>query len=173
MKAPSFGFLFLVSAVLFPVPVFANAKAVFVNAEGKATGTAILTENDKGVQISLDVEGLAPGLHAIHIHGAGKCEGPDFASAGPHFNPHNKKHGIQNPDGAHAGDLPNLTVGEDGIVQTTLTASQVNLKEGDAHSLFQENGTSLVIHAGPDDDVTDPSGNSGGRVACAIIKKIE
>ena len=109
-------------------------------------------------------------IHALHVHAVGKCEGPDFKSAGPHFNPEEKKHGTQNPDGPHAGDLPNFEVGADGRAKTSVVATRVSLGTG-TNSLFQSNGTALVIHEKADDNLTDPAGNAGSRIACGAVQK--
>ena len=146
-----------------------TAKAELRNVEGEIVGSASLVEAEGGVKITLEVSKLPPGLHAFHVHGFGKCEPPDFASAGPHFNPHGRKHGQKNPEGAHAGDLPTLEVGPDGTGQFEILATEVTLGEG-PHSLFQPDGTAIMIHASPDDDVTDPAGNAGARVACGVIQ---
>ena len=106
----------------------------------------------------------------MHVHAAGKCEAPDFKTAGGHFNPAAKKHGLHNPEGAHAGDMANLTVGEDGKGSATVTAKGATLAEGQG-SLFGPDGTSIVIHEGPDDEKTNPAGNSGARIACGVIEK--
>jgi superoxide dismutase, Cu-Zn family len=145
-------------------------KASLKNAEGKDVGTATLTPAKGGVKVAVQVTGLPPGKHGIHIHGAGKCDPPDFATAGGHFNPAGKKHGLKNPEGAHAGDMPNLTVGKNGKGKGTFTAKGATLGEGGG-SLFGPDGTALVIHAGADDEKTDPAGNSGARIACGVIGK--
>jgi Cu-Zn family superoxide dismutase len=145
-----------------------RAAAPLRNAEGQVLGMAIFTQEAQGVRISVTVKGLSPGEHGIHIHSVGKCEPPDFLSAGPHFNPTNKKHGLTNPEGPHAGDLPNLVVSEDGSAVYEHITDRVTLTPGEL-SLFDEDGSSLVIHAGPDDQMTDPAGNSGARVLCGVI----
>jgi Cu-Zn family superoxide dismutase len=145
-----------------------RAAAPLRNAEGQVLGMAIFTQEAQGVRISVTVKGLSPGEHGIHIHSVGKCEPPDFLSAGPHFNPTNKKHGLTNPEGPHAGDLPNLVAGEDGSAVYEHITDRVTLTPGEL-SLFDEDGSSLVIHASPDDQMTDPAGNSGARVLCGVI----
>lgn len=147
-----------------------TAHAEVRNAIGEKIGTATLHEVQGGVKIDMDVSQLPPGIHALHVHAVGKCEGPDFKSAGPHFNPEGKKHGTQNPDGPHAGDLPNFEVGADGRAKTSVVATRVSLGDG-ANSLFQSNGTALVIHEKADDDLTDPAGNAGSRIACGAVQK--
>ncbi|MFO0752617.1 MAG: superoxide dismutase family protein [Thermodesulfovibrionales bacterium] len=150
-----------------------RATAEMYNTRGEKIGTAFFTEapeGQEGVKIYLKLARLPKGPHGLHIHQAGACEPPDFKSAGGHFNPDGKKHGMKNPEGMHAGDLPNLVVGEEENVAFTVTTKSVTLKDG-KNSLFQPGGTSLVIHAGPDDETTDPAGNSGPRIACGVIAR--
>ena len=145
-----------------------SASAVLRNAAGETVGTATFTQATGGVRVSVQVRNLPPGAHGFHIHAAGHCDPPDFASAGAHFNPEGRQHGLRNPAGPHAGDLPNLQVAATGTGQVTTLDSMVTLGGG-SNSLFVPQGTSLVIHANPDDEVTDPSGNSGARIACGVI----
>ena len=147
-----------------------TAKATLVNNQGQKVGEAKLTETSPGVKIELKVEKLPPGVHAFHIHEKGDCHGPHFMSAGGHFNPFGKQHGLKNPQGPHAGDLPNLTVGPDGRGSLTTVAKLVTLKEG-KNSLLAPGGASLMIHEKADDDMTDPAGNAGARIACGAITK--
>lgn len=162
------GTLLILGGVSFAKEAPKAAKAELISAEGKKVGVANLSEGPDGVKISLQLFGLTPGTHALHIHQVGACIPPDFKSAGGHFNPEGKKHGVKNPQGAHAGDLPNIVVGLDGTASVEMVARQVTLGRGKA-SLFQPGGTALVIHAKADDDMTDPAGNAGDRVACGKI----
>ena len=160
--------LLLISAVC--VQAAETAHANIVDSTGKSVGTATLKQTSAGVEIKASLSNLPPGTHGMHIHAVGKCDAPDFKSAGGHFNPDMKKHGMNNPDGMHAGDLPNIEVGADGKAKVKVTAAHVTLTSGD-HSLFHDGGTSLVIHEKADDYMTDPSGNSGNRIACGVIEK--
>lgn len=147
-----------------------TATADVRNLSGQSLGTAQLTQVGDVVRIVLDAKGAPPGLHAVHIHAVGKCEPPDFTSAGAHFNPTNKQHGALNPQGSHAGDLPNLNVGADGSGRLETATEQITLGVG-ATSLWDADGSALVVHAAPDDFKTDPTGNAGGRIACGVITK--
>ena len=148
-----------------------QGQAVLKDKAGQQVGLATFTEASDGLRIEVTGVGLSPGPKGIHIHAVGKCEPPDFVSAGAHFNPAGKKHGRLSPDGAHAGDLPNVMVTPVGAAGLDVTTKAVTLKDGVPASLFGAGGTSLVIHALPDDERTDPTGNSGGRIACGVITR--
>jgi Cu-Zn family superoxide dismutase len=146
-----------------------SGKALFKDAGGKDVGSAALMQTPAGVLIKLSVKGLPAGEHAFHVHGVGKCE-PPFTSAGGHFNPGGKKHGIMAADGHHAGDLPNLHIPANGELVVEVLNAAVTLEKGKANSLFGPQGTSLIIHAGKDDYKTDPTGEAGGRIACGVVE---
>ena len=148
------------------------AHAELKNAEGAKIGTAKFTPTATGVKVSVKVSQLTPGEHGIHIHTVGKCEAPGFTTAGGHFNPTSAHHGAKNSQDPHPhlGDLENLNVGQNGKASATFTINGATLADGQ-NSLFHEGGTALVIHAKADDMMSDPSGNSGDRIACGVIEK--
>jgi Cu-Zn family superoxide dismutase len=162
--------MLIVSSKAFGAESIPDARADIFDSGGKKIGKAIFKETTDGVTITLDVRNLPPGLHGMHIHAAGDCKTPHFKSAEGHFNPYGKQHGLKNPRGPHAGDLPNLLVQPDGTAKVTLSAPLVTLSPGKA-SLLAGKGTALVIHAKPDDEMADPAGNSGERIACGVITK--
>jgi superoxide dismutase, Cu-Zn family len=165
----------LVSAVGFtalaiPTPEVRAQDAVAELIDGKANpvGSALLTQLEQGVQIVVAVSGLPAGKHALHIHETGECE-PPFESAGGHFNPTGVEHGWDNPQGPHAGDLPNIYVGE-GAVQVEYITDRLTLEDGET-SLFDDDGAAIVIHEGQDDYLSEPAGDAGMRLACGVIEK--
>lgn len=165
----------LVAAFVIPA-AFADSKEMqvkttIINSKGEKIGTAVITQQPEGVQLHIEAKNLPPGLHGIHFHEMGKCEAPDFKSAGAHLNPDLKEHGFNNPKGFHAGDLMNIEVKEDGTVTADLESKTVTLTKGASNSLLKPGGTSIIIHEKADDYVTDPSGNSGDRIACGVIKE--
>ncbi|SDM75967.1 superoxide dismutase family protein [Bacillus sp. OK048] len=141
-----------------------------VNEKGESVGKVTIQEVSSGVKMKFKLKGLPPGVHAVHIHDMGTCKAPNFKSAGKDLNPDKKKHGLLHPKGAHPGDLPNLIVEPDGSVKAELKAPQVTLKEGKA-SLLTKDGTSLIIHEGKDDGMSQPEGDVGKRIACGKISK--
>lgn len=144
------------------------ASATLRNAEGKVIGRAMVMEaHDHALAVTITAKGLAPGMKGVHIHAIGTCEAPRFASAGGHWNPLGHKHGRQNPEGAHMGDLPNLLIGANGRGKLRFTVAGAMLN-GDG-GLLDADGAAIVIHAGQDDERTDPSGNSGDRIACGVL----
>lgn len=150
-------------------PSVKTITATLRGADGADLGAVQLNQDASGaVQIRVNGVNMPAGAHGIHIHATGKCEGPAFTSAGGHFNPGNKQHGLNNPAGAHAGDLPGLTAAANGTASYTATTKAVTLLTG-ATSLFDADGTALVVHAAADDQATDPTGNSGARIACAVL----
>jgi len=147
-----------------------RATAELMNASGQKMGTVTLVERGGSLELQVEVSGLTPGTHGIHFHEVGRCETPGFTTAGGHFNPRGKGHGLESPNGAHAGDLPNLEVDASGNATYVVMTDRVTLDEGGL-SVFDADGTALVIHAGADDQMTDPAGNSGERVACGVLHR--
>ena len=158
------------TALAIPTPEVRAQDAVAELIDGKANpvGSALLTQLEQGVQIVVAVSGLPAGKHALHIHETGECE-PPFESAGGHFNPTDVEHGWDNPEGPHAGDLPNIYVGE-GAVQVEYITDRLTLEDGET-SLFDDDGAAIVIHQGQDDYVSEPAGDAGMRLACGVIEQ--
>jgi len=146
-----------------------SATAKLVDGEGKAVGSVMLSQMEHGVRISVEAEGLPSGTHAFHIHETGECIPPGFQSAGGHYNPGGHQHGWNNPAGYHAGDLPNVHVADDGVLAIEYFTDAVTLGEGEA-TLFDDDGSAIVIHVGEDDYATDPTGDAGDRLACGVIQ---
>lgn len=169
----------LIAAVVLLAAGVAAAKKTKItvelkDAKGASVGTAEISgpagPSDHGVTVKLRLHGLEPGEHALHFHQNPVCEAPDFKSAGPHFNPAKMKHGLMNPEGPHAGDMPNFKADAKGNAKATVHNNRVSLGERE-DSLFANGGTALVVHAKADDMKTDPAGNAGDRIACGVIKK--
>lgn len=142
-----------------------GAPMALVNSAGQSVGTVRAWQTAGGVSFRITASGLPHGIHGLHVHAVGRCDPPDFASAGAHWNPTDKKHGMNNPAGPHAGDLPNVEVAANGVLNATVTLPNATMA-----ALLDADGSALVLHATADDYVTDPSGNSGARIACAVIQ---
>jgi Cu-Zn family superoxide dismutase len=156
-----------------PLNRIAVGYTTFESADGAARGTALLWQDpDNILHVELNLRDLPPGEHGIHFHAVGKCEGgaTAFSTAGAHYNPIGRQHGLNNPAGPHNGDAPNVTVGADGRAQVNFTTDRVTLTAGST-TLFDDDGSAIVIHAAPDDQVSQPSGNSGARIACGTVRK--
>ena len=141
-----------------------SATATLTKADGSAAGSAVATVTPEGLAVTVSVTGITPGEHGVHVHMTGKCDAPGFTTAGGHWNPESTQHGLENPQGAHAGDMPNLNVADDGSGTLSFT-----LRSGTMAQLLDADGSAFVVHAGKDDQKTDPSGDSGDRVACGVF----
>lgn len=138
--------------------------SALINSAGQSIGTVRMWESPGAVTFRIEAAGLPLGIHGVHVHAVGRCDAPKFESAGSHWNPTGRKHGVENPAGPHAGDMPNITVAANGVLGATVTLPGASFA-----SLIDADGSALVIHADRDDLRTDPSGNSGGRIACAVV----
>lgn len=145
-----------------------SAKAALKDAAGKEVGQVQLVQTPNGVLLKMSLKGVPAGDRAFHIHAVGKCE-PPFTSAGPHFNPAGKKHGMEAADGSHAGDMPNLHVPASGELVVEIANPMISLVKGQPNTVFDADGSAIVIHAGPDDYKSDPAGNAGDRIVCGVI----
>jgi Cu-Zn family superoxide dismutase len=166
MRNLSFLLTLLLTACVTEEPQ-GGAPMPLVNPVGQSIGTVRAWQTAGAVTFRLDATGLPHGIHGIHVHSVGRCDPPTFDSAGPHWNPAGKQHGMNNPRGPHAGDLPNVEVAANGVLAQTVTLPAASMA-----SLLDADGASLVIHANADDYATDPSGNSGARIACAVIRPV-
>ena len=142
----------------------AGPSAPLINSAGRAIGTVVASQATEGVAFRIHATGLPPGVHGIHVHPIGRCDPPDFSTAGTHWNPTNKQHGLNNPNGPHAGDMPNVTVDANGAIDATVVLPHANMAQ-----LLDTDGSSVMIHANADDYVSQPAGNSGAKIACAVI----
>lgn len=140
-----------------------------LTADGNSLGEAELLQMAAGVQLIVRVQGLPAGDYAMHLHAVGRCVGPDFTSAGPHYNPGGKQHGRDNPMGAHAGDLPNISIDAKGVGDVNIMLDGLRLADGDSR-LLDADGAALMLHAKPDDYRSDPAGNAGARIACGELR---
>jgi superoxide dismutase, Cu-Zn family len=170
MKSAALWAMALILAIGLAARVGAQevAEGKFINGQGKEVGTVHIEHMPSATLFLLDLHDMPPGAHGIHIHSVAKCDPPTFDSAGPHFNPTNSQHGMKNPKGPHAGDLPNITIPASGKLETTIMVAGMRQWDGEG-GMLDGDGASLIIHANPDDYMTDPSGNSGARIACAKL----
>ncbi|QIG81798.1 superoxide dismutase family protein [Sphingosinithalassobacter tenebrarum] len=162
MPEPETGNMMMGNAM---VPGGERAEAVLKTADDTEVGTAVIQQMGDGLQATVQVSGVPAGKHGAHVHMTGTCEAPDFKSAGGHWNPEGTQHGLENPQGAHAGDMPNLVVGADGSGSLTFM-----LPGGTFESLMEDDGAAFVVHAGEDDLSTDPAGDAGARFACGVFE---
>ena len=174
MKSPIIFSAALLLAGCAAIDPQGGAPVALINSAGQAVGSVRAWQTAGGVTFRIDATGLPHGIHGIHVHSVGRCDTPDFASAGPHWNPAARKHGMNNPAGPHAGDLPNVEVAANGVLGATVTVPGATLVGGvgAGGALIDADGAALVIHGQADDYVTDPSGNSGARIACAVLQPV-
>ncbi len=151
-----------------PAPTWSEASARILAPTGSQLAVASAVQQNDGLRISVSASGLRPGSYGLHVHAVGRCDTPDFTSAGPHWNPTMRQHGSQNPQGPHRGDLPNLIVGANGQGEIAFTIPDARLSGG-VGGMLDADGAAIVVHAGPDDYRTDPSGNSGPRIGCGVF----
>ncbi|WP_308517500.1 superoxide dismutase family protein [Sphingomonas flavescens] len=142
-----------------------GAAMPLIGASGQTIGTVRAWQTAGGVSFRIDARGLPHGVHGIHVHPIGRCDPPDFSTAGTHWNPSGREHGMNNPKGPHDGDMPNVTVAANGVLQETVVLPKATMGQ-----LLDADGSSIMIHAGPDDYVSQPAGNSGAKIACAVIR---
>lgn len=157
-----------------PIDPHGGAPMALINASGQPIGSVRAWQTAGGVTFRIDAAGLPHGIHGLHVHAIGRCDPPNFASAGPHWNPQGRKHGMNNPAGPHAGDLPNVEVSANGVLGATVTLPGATLAGGIGANgaLIDADGAALVLHGQADDYATDPSGNSGPRIACAVLRPV-
>lgn len=160
------------SAVAAPAQPTRAVETSLRNSRGQMVGSAIATRQGNALRVTLTVRGVAPGIYAAHLHQTGRCDAPGFASAGPHWNPTERQHGRLNPQGPHLGDLPNLEVRANGTGRIDFDVPVPAGSAAGANPLADADGTALVIHAAADDERTDPSGNSGDRIACGVLAPV-
>lgn len=169
MDCRSIAAAFTLFVLTSPALAADTASATLKDKDGKEVGQVALTRAEDGVLMNVTLTDIAPGEHAFHIHTTGKCEAPDFKSAGPHFNPDQTKHGVMTPEGPHSGDMPNLHVPGSGKLQVEILNTLVSLDEDAA--LLDDDGSALIVHATADDYKTDPAGNAGDRIACGVVTR--
>ena len=167
---PTLALAFILAGCVYPDPQ-GGAPMPLVDGAGQQIGTVTAYQSGGGVTFKLEAAGLPHGVHGLHVHAVGRCDPPDFKSAGPHWNPLDKLHGISNPKGPHAGDLTNVTVAANGVLSSSVTLANADLTtpSGVPGALLDSDGAALVVHAEADDYMTDPNGKSGHRIACAVL----
>ncbi len=173
ITAPFYPVFVMVTAEEPPKEVLpvTEAKAILVNSDQKPVGHLILKEVPTGLLLRFSARGLLPGWHGVHFHSVGDCSDPSFEKAGGHFNPEKKQHGLKNPKGPHAGDMPNLYVSESGVLEAEFLDTRVSLKgKGGMPALLDNNGSAVIIHEHEDDNFTQPVGGSGKRMFCGVLK---